>query len=288
MEEKISALITLIILFSGCFQSTQTNIESFVRTIPLFQQFLSAYPEADIVITYWSAEEIEQAASRLELACEKPMGATPMYRARAEYQGIEVVAWIDAVTYSILCTFQEGEISYPKELPPPEAPDVIRSSICETGQLLCNNECKAPACLADSECDDNDDGTIDSCLNSGTCSARCDNPFCTVSCHVNKDCGDSTANTVDTCVQPGTCDAHCMHETCEIVCTNDEDCDDSVIDTTDTCLDPGTCSSSCSHETCEITCHNNIDCDDRDITTTNLCINRATCDSYCEINIPDS
>ena len=66
------------------------------------------------------------------------------------------------------------------------------------------------ACLSDTDCDDGDVLTIDSCTNPGTSSAACENT--TIACNTDTDCNDSDALTIDTCQNSGSINAVCVHE----------------------------------------------------------------------------
>ncbi len=46
---------------------------------------------------------------------------------------------------------------------------------CDGGTLCCETECIVPACSSDSDCDDGDDCTTDTCSSAGTCIAACTN-----------------------------------------------------------------------------------------------------------------
>jgi len=85
----------------------------------------------------------------------------------------------------------------------------------------------------------------------------CNNGGCLeVECYDNSDCNDSNALTLDSCENPGTIESYCIND--EIVCNNDTDCDDSDDFTVDGCENPGTIESYCSHD--NITCFHDIDC----------------------------
>lgn len=81
-----------------------------------------------------------------------------------------------------------------------------------------------------------------------TCLAgqTCNNALCvTVACSNNTQCNDNNPNTIDTCVNPGTAQSNCTHTT--IACSNNTQCNDNNPQTTDTCVNPGTAQSSCTH-----------------------------------------
>jgi len=155
MRKSVSTiLLLLVVIFAGC-TSKAPNIESVVRGLPAFEKFLSNYPNADLLITYWSAEEVETIINGLEKDCEKPMAVTPLHMAKVEFENVKLVAWIDAVTYNTLCIIKKGEEG------------------CVGGKILCDEICVETVCSSDLDCDDSEDNTIDICHNSRTCSASC-------------------------------------------------------------------------------------------------------------------
>ncbi len=108
--------------------------------------------------------------------------------------------------------------------------------------------------------------------------------FVAIRCYDDEDCDDNNEATVDTCINPGTIDSYCKHD--EIVCFKDEDCGqdgfigqpycagyDVYQDYKDfTCENPGTFDSSCSYEvyekfkkTCSRGCENGACIDEHDI-----------------------
>lgn len=135
----------------------------------------------------------------------------------------------------------------------------------------------------------------------------------TIICSTDSDCDDSDEYTRDTCVNPGQGDSYCEHE--QIICVTESDCgtdgfinglfcdgptDDDVFQNYRdwTCENPGTISSSCSQtvtselitecsDTCtdgaciDIVCETDLDCDDSVPGTIDVCENPGTIDSYC-------
>ncbi len=176
-------------------------------------------------------------------------------------------------------------------------------------KICCNCSCIIPVCSDNNDCDDSHEGTIDECLNPGSCQARCNhtlvecnnqtsdgicpekcnrisdvdctncpgeqilcNGQCIVpECQYNSDCEGYSEHFKYTCINPGTCEAECVSE--EIICFNDEDCGEGEI-----CDNPGTIESEC----CTPECIRNSDCDDGIEETEDFCINRGSCDAYCE------
>ncbi|MFH1522081.1 MAG: hypothetical protein ABIF18_03915 [archaeon] len=80
-----------------------------------------------------------------------------------------------------------------------------------------------------------------------TCDNTCASGTCIpATCNNDSDCDDSDVYTLDTCNNPGTDTSSCTYE--NITCNSDSDCDDSDTSTLDTCSFPGTTNSSCAYE----------------------------------------
>ncbi|MBI2498886.1 hypothetical protein HYV88_01440 [Candidatus Woesearchaeota archaeon] len=143
-------------------------------------------------------------------------------------------------------------------------------------------------CDSDNDCDDNDPGTTDRCINPGTPESFCRNENAT--CVFDSDCGidgfidgefcsnnDVVQTFADyTCLNPGADNAECdtvftniTREDCgsnicsngdcvNIICNSDDDCDDNNSHTKDNCVNPGTVDSRCVYENIE--CLSESDC----------------------------
>ena len=61
------------------------------------------------------------------------------------------------------------------EPPPPPPSCDADPSICGADELCCDNECVTPACNIDTDCNDGNDCTTDTCRDGDTCGASCDN-----------------------------------------------------------------------------------------------------------------
>ncbi|MBS3080567.1 putative metal-binding motif-containing protein, partial [Candidatus Pacearchaeota archaeon] len=89
------------------------------------------------------------------------------------------------------------------------------------------------------------------------CTQSCSNGMCVdIVCNKDSDCNDNNDKTKDSCVKPGTLESYCKHE--PIMCTKNSDCDDNNQRTADICNNPGTINSFCTHE--DIVCLENADC----------------------------
>jgi formylglycine-generating enzyme required for sulfatase activity len=159
----------------------------------------------------------------------------------------------------------------------------------------------APACCTDTDCDDADADTADTCLNSGQASAVCENTPAAYECSTDADCGggycinggtetaacvdctadaqcdDGDAATIDTCSDAGTESATCLATAA--TCSTSTDCDDMNDYTADTCENPGTASASCTYAT--LACLADSDCDDSNAYTADSCLNPGTTASAC-------
>ena len=141
-------------------------------------------------------------------------------------------------------------------------------------------------CNSDTDCEDNNEYTKDTCVNPGQVNSECKHEE--IKCIFDSDCGEITVsprycslNNVfikhkePKCLNPGEVNSECivnerveLIEECEDGCTNgfctnikcekNEDCDDNDQYTKDTCVNPGTEQSYCKHD--NITCFNKFDC----------------------------
>lgn len=118
---------------------------------------------------------------------------------------------------------------------------------CDENKLCCNNECIVPECVVDTDCDDTNESTTDTCNNPNTCDAECENEL------IEELCGNEVIDTGENCSNcPAdvVCDTNqlCCNEECIVPeCTVDTDCDDGDETTVDACLDANTCDALCSN-----------------------------------------
>jgi cysteine-rich repeat protein len=192
----------------------------------------------------------------------------------------------------------------------------------------CPGACLLGTCIAcdqNSDCNDNNSTTVDTCINPGTAQSYCSNQH--VICSANIDCGtngfigspfcssqgDSVRTFVNyTCNNPGTtqsscsstqqnqliqdCLSSCLNGAC-ISCHSNSDCNDNNPLTLDECLNPGTSVSSCRNT--PINCNANSDCGSTGFVGQEYCdlnavfknFQNATCNnpgttqSHCELTV---
>lgn len=125
----------------------------------------------------------------------------------------------------------------------------------------------APACCADTDCDDGDADTADSCMNPGQATAVCEHTPQGTECSTDADCGGGY------CVNGGTAAAVCVS------CTADTHCDDGDAATVDTCSAAGTETAVCVYT--PALCSTNADCDDQDAYTADTCNNAGAASAAC-------
>ena len=112
-------------------------------------------------------------------------------------------------------------------------------------------------CSSDSQCNDNNPLTYDSCQNPGTSQSQCIHT--PIACNANSDCNDNNQSTTDICNNPGTQQSYCENTpTPTIACSTDAQCSDGNPLTYDQCIAPGTENSECKNT--PIACASNSDC----------------------------
>jgi len=142
------------------------------------------------------------------------------------------------------------------------------------------------ACISESDCNDSNPATTDTCSSTGGCNSNCLNlSGQEITCSTNSECNDSNSLTNDSCQNAGTVSSSCTNTpiiTSSLsACSSDSDCDDSNSLTSDVCSSPGQSNSSCSNNACNIRCDSASDCTDNDSTTTDSCSNPGTCNARC-------
>ena len=149
--------------------------------------------------------------------------------------------------------------------------------------------CRPIVCSANTDCNDNNPGTFDECINPGTDTSECRNT--PINCASDADCGftgflgqefcaarNIAKNFQEArCNNPGTlqsscsvtietrvltmCQAACANAAC-IPCNTNVDCNDDDSSTTDQCHNPGTPQSFCTNDPTQLptACSANTDC----------------------------
>jgi len=179
---------------------------------------------------------------------------------------------------------------------------------CTASQVCDNAQCVQVVCFLDSDCDDNDDHTLDICKNPGKVDSKCTNE--PIRCLTNDECGtdgfigELTCQEDDvyqdfikfTCDNPGKVSSECSdattqkrvlicQDTCsggacvDVECNNDLECDDNDDHTLDTCNNPGEVDSECTYKPIE--CLTDLECDDKNDHTQDTCDNPGKVNSEC-------
>ncbi|MBS3080580.1 hypothetical protein J4221_03850, partial [Candidatus Pacearchaeota archaeon] len=165
-------------------------------------------------------------------------------------------------------------------------------------EIVININVNKIICNKDSDCNDNNDYTKDSCVNPGTKDSFC--RYEIIECKTDNDCNDNNNKTADSCVNPDTPDSFCFYE--NIFCFKDSDCgidhsSDNFCKEGDVyqntvkfeCKNPGTKDSfcreinkdikkeECSDKACyegeciQVQCNSNPDCGTNDYTGEKFC-----------------
>lgn len=137
--------------------------------------------------------------------------------------------------------------------------------------ILTNQTVNETFCNNDSDCDDGNNLTIDSCFNNTCMYENITLPELnqtineTIICNNNSDCNDNNLSTMDLCINNS-----CVYEfnltNITYGCTSDENCSDENNFTLDYCINY-----SCMHQTIE--CFNDSQCNDNNESTIDTCFN---------------
>ncbi|MBU0530391.1 MAG: hypothetical protein KKC05_01845 [Nanoarchaeota archaeon] len=201
-------VLLIIVSISGC---TTLNPEDLAFANPLVKQFMDDYPNAEIHITHFTAEQSEQILENISAQCGNPFITTKdYYRVTIDDpdSGLEVVAWIDWEKQEIECavkygTEEEKTISKPGE--PIKECKAHHEYKCHGNHLYwydscgnkeekkeaCKHGCENATCQGKDSCEANAEfkchgGHVfwyDSCGNLGykkqACENGCENGACT-------------------------------------------------------------------------------------------------------------
>lgn len=194
------------------------------------------------------------------------------------------------------------------------ADSLIFKETCSGGLVCGYGSCDLPTCNFDSNCNDNNPLTIDTCRNPATILSSCTHT--PIVCASNANCNDNNSQTVDTCVNPNTVNSYCTNIKPAIACSTAAQCGASVwlnqenvcysstsvgdYFRTYKCMNPGKttsyckvidtlktktrCSSGslCSSGVCvKPICSSNTQCNDNDSKTIDVCVNPKKLNSVC-------
>lgn len=129
----------------------------------------------------------------------------------------------------------------------------VQDSPCGGNTICCGTNCTTPVCTNNTQCNDNNAQTTDTCNNAGTCIATCVfTPAGQPPPPPSPTCGNGQVDSGETCT---TC-----QQDIPPLCNNNLECNDNNSKTTDICNNSGTCSASCTHAliTSQPRCGNNI------------------------------
>ncbi len=101
------AIIGLVVLFSGC--TGGQDVTPIVKALPEVQQFLKEHPNATIIVTYWSKEEVANSSQQISQQCDKSITPAAMYKATVGEGNLKIVSWIDAENRIVICSATEGK-----------------------------------------------------------------------------------------------------------------------------------------------------------------------------------
>jgi hypothetical protein len=70
---------------------------------------LKEHPNAKIIVTYWSKEDVVKFGQEISQQCNKPITPAAMYKAEISEDDLKSIAWIDDATKTLICSFTEGK-----------------------------------------------------------------------------------------------------------------------------------------------------------------------------------
>lgn len=99
--------VPIIILVSGCISGL--DAESLAKANPIIQDFLKDHPNAEILVTHFTANQSSQMLEEIRDECANPMiEAKDYYRIRFTDEGFYAVVWVDWENKQIECAFKKG------------------------------------------------------------------------------------------------------------------------------------------------------------------------------------
>lgn len=111
----VIVFIGLAILFSGC--TGGQDVTPIVKAIPEVQRLMKEHPNTNIIITYWSKEEVAQSIQAINQQCDKPIMPVAMYKATVSEGDLKVISWINAENQILICYITEGKGFLPSPTP---------------------------------------------------------------------------------------------------------------------------------------------------------------------------
>ncbi|MDO8538701.1 MAG: putative glycoside hydrolase [archaeon] len=166
------------------------------------------------------------------------------------------------------------------------------------GSVCCSGNILTPACSSNSQCNDDNVQTIDSCANPNSCSAVCqnlqscqDNNYCSageaccnnvcvaLNCSNDSQCSDNDSTTLDDCINANSCNSYCSNTPINQILN--PLCGNNRIDSGENCsLCPSDVSCVagrvCNNGLCVLPeCSNAFDCDDGNSCTIDSCSNNS-------------
>jgi len=103
MSKIVIPFIIITVLLAGC---TQQNVDVIFNNLPQVQAFLNEHSNAEMIMNYWTIEEVNNSINEISADCEKNMTVQPMYFARVSEGNFEVTAWFDS-SYTPLCVIKK-------------------------------------------------------------------------------------------------------------------------------------------------------------------------------------
>lgn len=138
-----------VLLVSGCIGISPEDI---VKSNPMVSQFLEDYPNAEVKVTHFTAEQAGNMLEDIRSDCENPyMEATEFYKITIEDEasGLSIISWLDWPNKRIECAVKKGT-------PVPRCSDGTAEGkcspdlpkFCYLGNLVDRcSECGCPAAL---------------------------------------------------------------------------------------------------------------------------------------------
>jgi hypothetical protein len=115
----LMVIVVLAIIASGCTGSQ--DVTPVFKALPEVQQFMNEHPNAKIIVTYWSKEEVTKSVQEISQQCEKPISSVAMYKATVSEGDLKIVSWINAENQTVVCSITQGSGSSQSNTPAPNS-----------------------------------------------------------------------------------------------------------------------------------------------------------------------